>query len=47
LDAAVCSVSRELGIPCVISATGATEPIPNGSLIRVNGDTGEVTVLEM
>jgi len=40
-------VSRELGIPCVISATGATERIPNGALIRVDGDTGEVTVLEV
>ncbi len=38
-------VSRELGIPCVISATGATEKIPDGAMIRVDGDTGAVTVL--
>lgn len=38
-------VSRELGIPCVISATGATEKIEDGALIRVDGDTGMVTVL--
>ncbi len=40
-------VSRELGIPCVISATGATRRIPNGARIRVDGSTGVVTVLEM
>ncbi len=38
-------VSRELGIPCVISATDATRRIPNGSRIRVDGNTGVVTVL--
>lgn len=38
-------VSRELGIPCVISATGATEKIPDGAMIRVDGDTGTVTLL--
>lgn len=38
-------VSRELGIPCVISATGATEKIRDGAIIRVDGDTGTVTVL--
>ena len=40
-------VSRELGLPCVISATGATARIPDGALIEVNGDTGTVTVLEL
>jgi pyruvate,water dikinase len=40
-------VSRELGLPCVVSATGATERIPDGSLIEVDGDTGAVTVLEV
>jgi len=39
-------VSRELGIPCVVSATGATSRIPDGSRVRVNGDTGTVTLLE-
>lgn len=38
-------VSRELGIPCVISATGATRRIPDGARIRVDGSTGVVTVL--
>ncbi len=39
-------VSRELGIPCVVSATDATRRIPDGALIRVDGDTGLITVLE-
>ncbi len=39
-------VSRELGIPCVVSATDATKKIVDGSLIEVDGDTGVVTVLE-
>ena len=38
-------VSRELGIPCVISATDATRRIPDGALLEVNGSTGVVTVL--
>jgi rifampicin phosphotransferase len=40
-------VSRELGLPCVVSVTDATQRIPNGALIEVNGDTGQVTVLEV
>ena len=39
-------VSRELGIPCVVSATDATQRIPDGALVRVDGSTGMVTVLE-
>jgi rifampicin phosphotransferase len=38
-------VSRELGIPCVISATDATRRIPDGAVVRVDGNTGMVTVL--
>jgi pyruvate,water dikinase len=38
-------VSRELGIPCVVSATDATRRIPDGALVRVDGSTGVVTVL--
>jgi pyruvate,water dikinase len=40
-------VSRELGIPCVISATGATRRIPDGARVRVDGATGLVTILEL
>jgi pyruvate,water dikinase len=39
-------VSRELALPCVVSATGATERIPHGATIEVNGDTGVVAVVE-
>jgi rifampicin phosphotransferase len=38
-------VSRELGIPCVISATDATRRIPDGAMVRVDGNTGMVTVI--
>ena len=40
-------VSRELGIPCVVSATGATRNIPDGARVRVDGNTGVVTVLSV
>ena len=38
-------VSRELGIPCVVSAVGATRNIPDGARVRVDGNTGLVTIL--
>jgi phosphohistidine swiveling domain-containing protein len=37
-------VSRELGIPCVVSAPHASRRIPNGATITVDGTTGTVTV---
>lgn len=40
-------VSRELGIPCVVSATDATDRIPDEATIEVNGDTGTVTVIAL
>ncbi|MEZ5226843.1 MAG: PEP-utilizing enzyme [Acidimicrobiales bacterium] len=40
-------VSRELGIPCVVSAVGATRSIPDGATIEVDGNTGIVTVIEL
>ena len=39
-------VARELGVPCVTSATNATSLIPDGALIEVNGSSGTVTILE-
>ncbi|GAB5413499.1 MAG: hypothetical protein Cons2KO_11020 [Congregibacter sp.] len=39
-------VARELGVPCVTSATNATKLIPNGTLIEVDGGAGTVTILE-
>jgi len=40
-------VSRELGLPCVVSATDGTTRIPDGATIEVNGDTGVVTVISL
>jgi pyruvate,water dikinase len=40
-------VSRELGIPCIVSATDATRRIPNGAFVEVDGDAGTVTVVEL
>lgn len=39
-------VSREYGIPGVVGTREATERITDGMLVRVDGDAGEVTVLE-
>ncbi|MGH2759059.1 MAG: PEP-utilizing enzyme [Actinomycetota bacterium] len=38
-------VSRELGVPCVVSVTNATRKIPDGALVEVDGTAGTVTVL--
>ena len=38
-------VSRELGIPCVVSVEDATERIKDGTVIEVDGTKGEVTIL--
>jgi len=38
-------VSRELGIPCVVSVTDGTRRIPDGATVTVNGGTGTVTVV--
>ena len=38
-------VSRELALPCVVSATGATGTIPDGAEIEVDGDNGVVLVV--
>jgi rifampicin phosphotransferase len=37
-------VSRELGIPCVVSAPHASRRIPDGATITVDGSSGTVTV---
>jgi pyruvate,water dikinase len=37
-------VSRELGIPCVVSVTGGTKRIPDGATVTVDGTAGTVTV---
>jgi rifampicin phosphotransferase len=38
-------VAREYGIPGVVGTRDATERIPDGARVRVDGDAGEVTVL--
>lgn len=40
-------VSRELGIPCVASVAGATERIPDGAIVTVDGSTGTVTIVAL
>lgn len=37
---------RELGIPIVVGARGATDRIPDGALIDVDGVTGIITMIE-
>jgi pyruvate,water dikinase len=37
-------VSRELGIPCVVSVTDGTRRIPDGATVTVDGANGTVTV---
>ena len=37
-------VSRELGLPCVVSVNDATRRIPDGATVTVDGDAGTVTV---
>jgi len=40
-------VAREFGFPCVVDAQGATRFLPSGSLIEVDGTSGEIHVLEL
>ena len=40
-------VSRELGIPCVVSVSEATTLIPDGSTLEIDGTSGEVKILEL
>ena len=39
-------ISRELGIPCIINVKNATQILKSGMKIRMNGDTGEIEVVE-
>jgi pyruvate,water dikinase len=38
-------MGREMGFPAVVGTVDATSRIPNGVLVRVDGDTGTVTIL--
>ena len=37
-------VSRELGVPCVVSVADATSVIPDGAVVTVDGTAGTVTI---
>ena len=37
-------VSRELGIPCVVSVEDASVVIPDGAMVTVDGNAGTVTI---
>lgn len=39
-------VSRELGLPCVVSVTDATRKIPDGATVEVDGTNGTVTIID-
>ncbi len=39
-------VARDLGIPAIVGAVGATTAIKTGDLIEVDGSTGVVRILE-
>ncbi len=40
-------VSRELGLPCAVSVADATERIPEGATIELNGQSGEVRIIAL
>ncbi len=40
-------VSRELGIPAVVSVTGASRIIPDGAMVEVDGTAGVVRLLQL
>ncbi|GCE24240.1 PEP-utilizing enzyme [Dictyobacter kobayashii] len=39
-------VAREYGIPAVVGVAGAIEHIQDGQLLRVDGSTGTIVLLE-
>jgi phosphohistidine swiveling domain-containing protein len=40
-------VSRELGIPCVVSVADATDTIPDGAIVTIDGNAGTVTIVSV
>ena len=40
-------VAREFGVPCVVNADGAARRLPGGSVVDVDGATGEIRVIEL
>lgn len=39
-------VSRELGVPCVVSLANASKTLPTGTLVELDGSTGTVKVVD-
>jgi phosphohistidine swiveling domain-containing protein len=39
-------VAREFGIPCVVDVQEATRRLPPGALVEIDGDSGEIHVVE-
>ena len=39
-------VSRELGVPCVVSLANASKTLPTGTTVELDGSSGTVTVVE-
>ncbi len=40
-------VSREVGVPCVVSVVDATRRIPDGATVTIDGSTGTVTIVSL
>lgn len=40
-------VCRELGVPCAVSVIDATDRIPDGATIEIDGATGAVTIIDL
>lgn len=38
-------VAREFGFPCVVDVQGATQSLPQGALVEVDGGTGEIRLI--
>ena len=39
-------IAREYGLPCIVNTLHGTRFINSGDLIRLDGDTGRVTILQ-
>ena len=39
-------VSREMGIPCIVSAPGAMSAIPDGAIVKMDGANGKIVIVE-
>ncbi len=40
-------VSREMGIPCIVSVTGLLRTLKTGDWIEMNGSTGEIKIIDI